>query len=50
MVPRPLDRGIFPELADSAWATFDRIPILRTLLFWTLFAAALVALFWYTRQ
>ena len=50
MVPRPLDRGIFPELADSARATFDRIPILRTLLFWIFFAAALVALFWYTRQ
>jgi len=50
MVPRPLDRGILPEFADSARATFDRIPILRTLLFWILFAAALVALFWYTRS
>ena len=50
MVPRPIDRGILPELADSARATFDRFPVLRTLLFWCLFAAALVALFWYTRR
>ena len=50
MVPRPIDRGILPELAGSARATFDRFPILRALLFWFLFAAALVALFWYTRR
>ena len=50
VVPRPLDRGILPELADSARDTFDRFPILRTLLFWLLFAAALAALFWYTRR
>lgn len=50
MVPRAMDRGILPELADSARETFDRFPILRTLFFWFLFAAALVALFWYTRR
>ncbi len=50
MVPRPIDRGILPELAGSARATFDRMPILRTLLFWFLFSAILVALFWHTRQ
>lgn len=50
MVPRPLDRGILPELAGSARDTFDRFPILRTLLFWLLFTAALVALFRSTRQ
>ncbi len=50
MVPRPIDRGLLPELAGSARDTFDRFPILRTLLFWFLFTAALVALFWYTRQ
>ncbi len=49
MVPRPLDRGIMTDLAGSARDTFDRFPILRTLLFWFLFATALVALFWYTR-
>jgi hypothetical protein len=46
MVPRPLDRG---KLAGSARDTFDRFPILRTLIFWFLFTAALVALFWFTR-
>jgi hypothetical protein len=50
MVPRTIDRGLLPELAESARDTFDRFPILRTLLFWFLFAAVLVALFWYTRQ
>ena len=50
MVPRTIDRGILPELAGSARATFDRFPILRALLFWFLFTAALVALFWYTRR
>lgn len=50
MVPRPIDRGLLPELADSARATFDRFPVLRTLLFWLLFVSALVALFWYTRR
>lgn len=50
MVPRPLDRGIFPELAEAAWTTFDRFPLLWTFLFWLLFAAALITLFWYTRQ
>lgn len=50
MVPRPIDRGILPDLAGSARDTFDRFPILRTLFFWFLFTAALVALFWYTRR
>jgi len=50
IVPRPLDRVVLPDLAGSARDTFDRFPILRTLLFWLLFAAALAALFWYTRQ
>ena len=50
MVPRAIDRGLLPELADSARATFDRFPIIRTLLLWVLFTAILVALFWYTRR
>ena len=37
-------------LAGSALGTFDRLPILRTLLAWLLFAAALIGLFWYTRH
>lgn len=50
MVPRPIDRGLLPDLADSARATFDRFPVLRTVFFWFLFAAALVGLFWFTRR
>ena len=50
MVPRPMDFGLLPDLAGSAMDTFDRLPILRTLLAWVLFAAALIVLFWYTRH
>lgn len=50
MVPRPLDRGLIPDLADSARETFDRFPILRTLFLWLLISAGLIFLFWYTRR
>lgn len=50
MVPRPLDRGLIPELADSARETFDRFPVLRTLFLWLLIGAGLIFLFWYTRR
>ena len=50
MVPRPLDRGLLPERAGTARNTFDRFPVLRAVLLWLLFAAALAALFWYTRR
>ena len=50
MVPRPLDRGLIPDLADSAMGTFDRFPILRLLFLWLLFSASLIFLFWYTRH
>ncbi len=50
MVPRPLDRGLIPDLADSAMGTFDRFPILRLLFLWLLFGVGLVFLFWYTRH
>lgn len=50
MVPRPLDRGLLPELAGSARETFERFPILRTLFLWLLIGAGLVFLFWHTRR
>jgi len=50
MVPRPLDRGLIPELAGSAKETFDRFPFLRILFLWLLIGAALIFLFWYTRR
>ena len=49
MVPRPFDGGLLPERAGSARDPSDRFPILRALLFWFLFVAALAALFWFTR-
>ncbi|MEI6165587.1 MAG: hypothetical protein WCS52_00180 [bacterium] len=50
MVPRSMDRGLIQGWAGSAMDTFDRLPILRTLFVWTLFAVLLVVLFWYTRS
>jgi hypothetical protein len=50
MVPRPLDRGLIPELAGSAMETLERFPIIKTLFMWLVFAALLVALFLYTRR
>ena len=50
MVPRPLDFGLLPDLAESAFDTLDRVPLIKTLLGWALFVAMLVFLFWYTRR
>lgn len=50
MVPRPLDRGLLPDLADSAMETLGRLPLIKTLLVWLVFAAVLVFLFLYTRR
>lgn len=50
MVPRQIDLGLLPDLAESAFDTLDRFPLIKTLLVWTLFVAGLVFLFWYTRR
>ncbi len=50
IVPRVIDRGLLPGLADTARSTFDHFPIFRTLTFWLLYAATLATLFWYTRN
>ena len=50
MVPRQIDLGLLPDLAESAFDTLDRFPLIKTLLVWTLFIAGLVFLFWYTRR
>ena len=41
MVPRPIDLGPITEAAGETLERFERWPILRTLLLWLLFAAAL---------
>ena len=50
MVPRQIDLGLLPDLAESAFDTLDRFPLIKTLLVWTLFIAGLIFLFWYTRH
>jgi hypothetical protein len=46
MVPRPLDFGPIANVADEAWKTFARWPILRALVGWALFVG-LLAVIWY---
>lgn len=49
MVPRPIDLGPIPEAAGETIERIERWPIVRTLLLWVLFAAALAAIFYATR-
>ena len=49
VVPREIDLGLIPGIAGSTRALFARWPLLGTLLGWSLFIAALVALFLHTR-
>ena len=49
MVPRPIDLGPIPEAAGETLERFERLPILRTLFLWLLFAAALAGVFYATR-
>jgi hypothetical protein len=50
MVPRSIDIGLIPGLAEDAMETFERLPLLRTILAWTFFLGLLAALFWYTHR
>jgi hypothetical protein len=49
MVPRPIDLGPISEAAGETLERFARLPLLRTLFLWLLFAAALAAIFYATR-
>lgn len=49
MVPRPIDLGPIPEAAGETMERIERWPLMRTLLLWALFAAALGAIFHATR-
>jgi hypothetical protein len=49
MVPRPIDLGLIPEAAGDTIERFERWPLLRALLLWMLFAAALAGIFFATR-
>lgn len=43
MTPQPLDLGPLSEVADETWRTFDKWPVLRGAVMWTLFLLLLAA-------
>ena len=49
MVPRPLDFGPIANVADEAWKTFTRWPVLRAIVGWLLFLGLLAAAWFATR-
>ena len=49
MVPRPIDLGRITEAAGETIERFERWPLLRALLLWALFTAALGAIFYLSR-
>ena len=49
MVPRPIDLGAISEAAGETLETFERWPILRTLLLWIFFLTSLGLVFYATR-
>ncbi len=49
MVPRPIDLGLITEAAGETLERFEKWPILRALLLWLVFAAALAGIFYATR-
>jgi len=49
MVPRPIDLGPISEAAGETLERFERLPLLRTLFLWLLFAGALAGIFYATR-
>lgn len=49
MVPREIGLGTFTEVAGQTFEQFEKWPILKVTLLWTLFLAALASLFYATR-
>jgi hypothetical protein len=49
MVPRPIDLGRITEAAGETVERFEKWPLLRALVLWSLFAAALASIFFATR-
>src|SRR5690606_14249237 len=44
MVPRPIDFGPIANVADEAWKTFARWPVLRVVFLWLLFVGVLAVI------
>lgn len=49
MVPRPIDLGLIPELADDTMDALNRRPLIKAMVGWFIFLAILTWLFWITR-
>jgi hypothetical protein len=49
MVPRPIDLGLFPEIAGDSMDALNRMPVIKALIGWLIFLAILTYLFWITR-
>lgn len=49
MVPQPLDLGPVSGVAEGAWRTFDKWPVLRALTMWLLFFGLLAAVLYTLR-
>lgn len=49
MVPRPIDLGLIPEIADDAMDALNRMPVIKALIGWLIFLSILTYLFWITR-
>jgi len=49
MVPRPIDLGPITEVAGETMERFEQWPLLRALVLWLAFAAALAGIFFATR-
>ena len=41
MAPRPIDLGPVSNVAGSTWRTFDKLPVLRAVVAWSIFVALL---------
>jgi hypothetical protein len=50
MVPRPIDFGPIANVADEAWKTFARWPVLRVVFLWLLFVGVLAVLWFATHS
>ena len=50
MVPRPMDFGPIANVADEAWKTFARWPVLRAVFGWLLFVGLLAAIWFATHS
>lgn len=49
MVPRPIDLGLIPTMADDAMGVLHRAPVIKTVVSLVFFLLILIYLFWTTR-